>query len=87
MYRKGQRGFLNGITNVSVERNFYGEPSESDLDERITNLESVFAPLVARLRSGDCGAVSDAEITEQESEELISNGCLGMARDIVEADL
>jgi hypothetical protein len=62
MYRKGQRGFLNGITNVSVERNFYGEPSESDLDERITNLESVFAPLVARLRSGECGTVSDPEI-------------------------
>jgi hypothetical protein len=62
MYRKGQRGFLNGITNVSVELNFYGEPSESDLDARITNLESVFAPLVARLRVGECGAISDPQI-------------------------
>lgn len=50
------------LTASPVERNFYGEPSESDLDQRITNHESAFAPLVARLRSGECGPVLDTEI-------------------------
>ena len=48
--------FQNAIAKVSVERYFYGKPEESDLDERITNLENKFAPLVAGLREEECGA-------------------------------
>jgi hypothetical protein len=50
-YRKGQSGFENNTKNVSVERDFYGEPDETDLDDRITDLEPKLADDVQELRA------------------------------------
>ncbi len=51
MYRKDQRGIELNIENVGVEKHFYGKPEESNLDERITSLESDLAKVTDDLRS------------------------------------
>ncbi len=64
MYRKGKPGVELNIVNVAVEQYFYGKPDETDLDERITDLEDDLAPLVESLRdgSGTVGLISDDRI-------------------------
>jgi hypothetical protein len=51
MYRKDGCGVELNITNVGVEKDFYGKQEESDLDERITTLETTYGLLVDELRS------------------------------------
>lgn len=50
LYRKNANGIELNIENVGAEGHFYGRPGEGDLDERITKLETDFAPLVESLR-------------------------------------
>ncbi|MEP7363163.1 MAG: DUF4238 domain-containing protein [Acidobacteriota bacterium] len=51
MYRKGIPGIEVNTTKVGVEKDFYGKPDESDLDDRITKLETEFSQLVDELRT------------------------------------
>src|SRR4051794_26220511 len=50
IYEKGLLGDERNIKNVASENYFYGNPGESDLDGRITNLESAHGNLVNDLR-------------------------------------
>lgn len=56
LYRKGAVPVEVNIINVAAEKDFYGTRDESDLDDRITTLESGFASLVNGLRSTSIGA-------------------------------
>ncbi len=51
MYRKGHPGRQVGIADTAVERFFYGDPSDPELDEAITRLEYEYVPLIDDLRS------------------------------------
>lgn len=65
-YRKNAPGLEPNIENVGVERDFYGVEGESDLDEKITALESDYARFVIDLRDGRYGAgpIDDQRIAE-----------------------
>lgn len=71
MYRKslGQGIELN-IKNVGVEKDFYGKANESDLDDRITALETNFAHLVDTLRSQE---TSDGSIFDDRIPQLVAH--------------
>lgn len=47
-----EKGIELNTLNVAAEGYFYGKPDETDLDERITKLETPFAELVESLRAG-----------------------------------
>lgn len=59
-YRKDCEPISIGVTNISVERDFYGR----ELDDRITTLETSFAPLAKALGTRT-GLVSKPESPRQ----------------------
>lgn len=73
MYRKGACGIEVNITNVGVEKDFYGRKDESDLDERITADEGQYARLLDDLRSRES---VEARVTDQNIAKLIAHLCL-----------
>jgi hypothetical protein len=53
MFRKGVLAKEVNTKNLAHERDFYGHPESSELEFRIGEHESQFAPMVERLRKGD----------------------------------
>lgn len=51
VYQKDKNPFRTNITKISVEKFFYGEEGEDSLDNKITELEQDFAPLLDELRA------------------------------------
>src|SRR5438105_4323424 len=68
LYRKDAAGVETNINNVGVERDFYGRTEETDLDARMTHLETnVFSGLIDELRASrtnDDDAIYDERIPE-----------------------
>lgn len=51
VYRKGGKVFETNITNIAVERNFYGKEGGVSVDDEITKQEGDFALLLEKLRT------------------------------------
>jgi hypothetical protein len=73
VYRRGEKSGRNVNTrNVGVERDFYGKPGESSLDDQITALEGNLATIVHEIRSMPHGQrVESASVPA-----LISHSCI-----------
>lgn len=73
VYRRGGGdGIEVHCNNVAVERHFYGKPEESDLDQRITELEATtYAPMVGKLR--DDWASFSSPVSDHGIPELVAH--------------
>jgi hypothetical protein len=72
MYRKGQSGRQVGIKDAAVERFFYGDPTEPDLDQAITKLEHEYIPLLNHLKTRDDGEAVDSDLIP----EMVAHLCV-----------
>ncbi len=72
MYRKGQAGRQVGIADVAVERFFYGDQSELELDEAITKFEHEYISLLNHLRTREDGEAIQSDLIP----EMVAHLCV-----------
>src|SRR5688572_19177912 len=64
VYRKEGDPFEASTRDVGVEKHFYGKAGETDVDGRITAIETQYANLVDDLRTRKAGEVSHLPVAE-----------------------
>ncbi len=62
VYRKGTAAFSSNIMNVGVEGAFYSEDDDTQTDDIITEAETTFSALVAKLKASKPGSTGDPQL-------------------------
>lgn len=64
VFRKGSTPFNPNITNIGLEKHFYTDINDSQLDEKITDAEYEYSKLIDDLRNSRTGIVANDMIPE-----------------------
>ncbi len=64
VYPKNRETYRSGINNIGIEAFFYTENATAEADDLITQRETLYAPLVEKLRNAVPGPVFDPLISE-----------------------